>query len=166
MRPRPTTISVMTAPNKKNCAGAFTLIELILVIAVIAVFAGLAYPRLSNAVAGFQSQRFVRNIYDFSFYLQSSAIVERKMYCLVFDQENAKVWAMRKDEEGFKKPVGKLGFIYVAPQGLRLRAEEGVSSLYFYPDGSTDQARIIFESKDGDKSAIIFEGAGGGIQIK
>lgn len=162
MIPKTKTISVMTRKNKFQAA--FSFIELMLVAVIIASLAGLAVPRLRAALAKYELENLVKNTYYLSFYLQSSAVSQERIYCLDLDPPAGLIRPVYKDGASFKRVSGRFGRISKAPANIRLYAQK--KTICFYPDASTDKEKIDFENDQADKMSLVFEGANGAIQIE
>jgi Tfp pilus assembly protein FimT len=153
----------LRAREQSSLAG-FTFVELMLVAVIIASLAGLAVPRLRAALAKYELENFVKNTYYLSFYLQSSAVSQEKIYCLELDPPAGLIRPVYKEGSSFRSVSGRFGRISKAPANIRLYAQK--KTICFYPDASTDQGRIDFENTQIDKMSVVFEGVNGAIQIQ
>lgn len=154
----------MKASPKRGRFPGFTFIELLLVVAIIGVAAGMALPRVRHLLARAELDNFAKDVYYTALFLQSRAVVERKIYCLNIDAKQAQFMAGCKQGSGLKQVSGRLAGKQKAPRGCVIITES--KEIYFYPDGSMDQALIRFENADKDKIELKFYSSGGQIEIE
>ncbi len=144
-----------------------TFIELLIVIIIIGILSALGIPRFKSTLTHFEFEKFTKDIYFLSRYLQDSSVNQGKIYYLEININNRELQAFTRENDEFRNIGGRLGKIYKAPQGVLMSADPlETKGINFYPDASTDQATIIFDNQGEDKISLIFKGASGGIQIK
>jgi len=154
----------MTAKAKPRLSYGFTLVELLLVAAIVGVLVGIAVPRLRSVAARYELENFAKDIYYLGFYLHSSAVAERKIYCLIIDPARAGFRAAYKEGNTLKALSGRFSGIQKAPRGVTIVTEN--KEVYFYPDGSMDEAQIRFAGIGKESFSLKFLGTGGGIEIQ
>jgi prepilin-type N-terminal cleavage/methylation domain-containing protein len=156
----------------------FTLIELMLVMAVLAVVAALIVPRLSGALAALRVTKGTEQVFAAAREAHTRAILRGLRTRLVLEFETG---AFRVEEE--RRPLESPGRWYEMPgrEGkpssladsvrfgrLTLNEEtvaEGTAEIGFRPDGSTDDALITVENEDGDRGAVEVRGITGHVRI-
>ena len=146
--PHPLTITLSSSIYQKR---SFTIVELLIVLLLLGVVAGLAIPNFSTTFENLQLSETAKNISSFMYYAQSRSIMKGKGHRLVFDIAHHQYWL--EDEIGnedsehsvFEKISGRFGRIFYVPEDIRLEADPSV--IQFYPDGTIDQARIYLESQ-------------------
>ncbi len=138
----------MFSKNLNHPTG-FTLIELLLVISLIVLLSGVAYPVFKNNFEGLQLLSFTKRLQGLFIYLQEQAIVERKTIYLTFSQENKEYWSRINGEDNRQKT-------YSVPENIRIDSQE--KQIAFYPDGSIDKVRINIRSSNNRTACIITEG--------
>ncbi len=109
-------------PTHPRPAG-FTLLELILVMAIIAVLAAVLVPTLSAFATGRRTANAATMILGLSNYARSQAISQGAVYRLNFDANAGTVWLTVQGDGGFQPPPGDYGDRYKLPEGVRLSAE-------------------------------------------
>lgn len=143
-----------------------TFIELLLVILIIGVLAGVSVPQFRKTLDNFELENFTKDIFFLCRYLQGSAIGQGKIYCLNIDRDKAEFRATVKVGTDFKPAEGRFGRVYRA-QGVTSVSLFPVdrTAVYFYPDGSIDNVTITFENKEAQKNSLVIAGVSGVIKI-
>ncbi|MFH1191310.1 MAG: prepilin-type N-terminal cleavage/methylation domain-containing protein [Candidatus Omnitrophota bacterium] len=137
----------------------FTFIELLIVISIVAVLAGIAVPQIRKTYDNFQQETFAKDIFYLIKYLQGRSISEGKIYCLNIDLDNAEFQAVYKKEDDFLNLSGRFGKKYKTPSGIELAIDPAEKKqIYFYPDGSIDKISMIFTNRFGKKAVITIQG--------
>ena len=144
--------------NKKH---GFTLVELLVVIALLSLMAGLGAPKLSGSFDRLKLDKAAKELLMMAQYARMMAIDQQKQYNLIIDESNYTFYLETSgtDENGnqigevvvydaFCKPItleGDIAFedIQVTPIGLGTTGDyEESEILAFLPDG-TSQLAII-----------------------
>ncbi|MDP2904880.1 MAG: prepilin-type N-terminal cleavage/methylation domain-containing protein [Candidatus Omnitrophota bacterium] len=154
----------MTARLKPRPFCGFTLIELLLVVVLVGVLVGVAAPRLRSVAAGYELENFAKDVYYLGMYLQSSAVAERKIYCLSIDIDHRGFAAAYKEGNVLKPLTGRFSVARVAPRGVAIITEN--KEVYFYPDGSMDEAQVSFKGEGKQGFSLKFSGTGGSIEMQ
>ena len=145
---------ILTTKEVVKKTGAFTLIEILLVVVIMAVIAVLAVPNFSRTYAGIELRKAADDLAYRMRYAQSYAITKNTRARLEFDPLFTQYWLTRptgslreqsEDEaaqDAFERLTGRLGQSISLPRDVRLSFEDGDPSLFFYPDGTIDKRRI------------------------
>ncbi len=124
----------------------FTLIEILLVVLMIIVVAGLALPNFSILFERIQLDETAKNIVYLMRYVQNRAMIKERQHELVFDENNHEYWLneISSDDEGGmaqSAPVaGRFGRHFSFSP--RLTIETDNPEIKFYPDGKIDKVHL------------------------
>ena len=133
---------------------AFTLLELILVLAIIAIVVGMAVPRLHGFARGRQTAQCAEQIVALTRYARSQAITHGVPYRLNLDSSNGTYWlTMQQDDGQFVQFANNVGFQFKAPDKTRLSwnapMQQDGQYIQFQPNGRVDQAEIRIVDAEG-----------------
>ncbi len=144
---------ILQAGNWKSRRG-FTLIELVVVLFIVALVAGLVIPRLGLFISHGDTQKAVRQMRGLVRYLSGLAITTKTEYRLYYDLKKGVCWAAHRDEQGeFIPEQESLIRPLHLPPGVRFqdiitpRGEhrEGVAYTDFFPSGGVEWTLIHLE---------------------
>ncbi len=135
---------------------AYTLLELVLVLAIIAVTVAAAAPVLSNFARGRRVEEAARQFVALTHWARSQAINDGVTYQLVIDVA-AGSWRLNVQDGGandagsdatFVQASGPFGRVYTAPEGVEIQTElpmvNGQQAITFDPTGRCDTGVIHF----------------------
>lgn len=163
-----------SAPPRRKQGHAFTLIELILVMAMLAAILSVAAPKLSRFFSGRSLDLEAGRLIALTRYGQNHAISSGSPMVLWLDVKQGAYGlreesAFRPGDQTLQDPVNyqnndsERPLQYFLSKDLELfldnqeRHTNGVSTIVFYPDGSIDENSVkLFFILDGDKNAIPF----------
>jgi prepilin-type N-terminal cleavage/methylation domain-containing protein len=159
---------VLKAGRRQHKAAAgLTFIELLVVISIIGITAGLSLPRLRNAFANFALESFVKDLYYLSCYLQTSAIASGNIYYLNIDSQQGSFQAASQQEDGPRAISGRFGRLYQAPEAVLVLVDPPEKkAVRFYPDGSTEKITVSFQNQQKRKISLVIKGAAGEIKVQ
>ena len=131
-----------------NSRHSFTLVELLLVLLLLGILAGLALPQFGPTYSRIQLKETADNIADLMRYAQSKAIIKRKIFGLQFDGPKNHYWIVevKKDfgessaPESYERVSGRFGRMRDVPERISVETEEEL--IHFYPDGTIDRISI------------------------
>ncbi len=121
--------------KKGRFAAGVTFIELLLVILLVIILAGVSYPVLRNNFYGTQLPVFSKRLQALFVQLRERAIVERKVVYLTFEDSNQKYRVNIENETRTLE-------VFVVPEKIRVETE--TEQIAFYPDGSIDCYCLVF----------------------
>lgn len=133
---------------KKNCgivgcSSGFTLIELVFVVLIILVLAGISLPRLKKQFLHFELDGAAAQM---AYCMDDAALrakTEGDVFLLGIDREKKEYWVVRNSSDERMKT-------YRLPRSVGIDAEE--TEISFYPDAPVEESRVIlcsaFECRD------------------
>lgn len=135
----------MTSPTGKSLrSSAFTLLELLMVMALVGILLGLALPRFASTTQDLRLVNSARNLAKLLTYAQQRAIMERLSYQALFDGAAPSYWLQREHRDGsqstYERIQGRYGRVTTFPAGIDVRVSE--ETIVFYPDGTSDPFTI------------------------
>lgn len=127
---------------------SFTLIELVLVLALISIVIGVTFPQFSKSYGYRTVQNEAEKIGSFIRYVQTKSRVDRKDYKVVLGEDN--YWyVFKKDGKEISSKKYKIR------SGLELK-NKGDKEIWFYPDRtSSGNLFIKIESSKKDYTFIV-----------
>jgi len=157
--------------RRKGTTQAFSLIELLLVVVILGIIAGLAIPNFSKAYTTLQVQQTAKNLLFLMRYAQTQAIIKQKEFRIDLDQENytyqlkqasgvqptgepyfggtkpspEKKEMDHKDKDAFAEVRGPQGRVFKCPPGVVL--ESPARFVTFYPSGDIEKLRIYLHNE-------------------
>jgi|ERR1700722_11592886 len=133
-------------PCLRAFPNAFTLIELLMVMAIIAIVAALLAPRLVGFTLGRSSSNTARMIVSLTNYARSQAISEGRTYRLNFDSAAKQFFLTAQDGAQYDAPNNDFGQKVTLPDGItaavQFPQEQDGAYVQFQPTGRTEQAQI------------------------
>jgi prepilin-type N-terminal cleavage/methylation domain-containing protein len=113
--------------KRRYVQSGFTMLELILVMLIIAIMAGMIAPSLGRFTAGRAVDNFSRQIVGVAQYARALSISEARVYRLNFDQNAGQFWLTADTGGGnFTSPKGDFNRRFPAPDGVRMQVQVGV----------------------------------------
>ena len=130
-----------------SCAG-FTLVEMLLVLLILTVVAGLTAPNLSRSLTQHQFQKSADELLNMMRYAQSRAITKGHAVRLVFNEDYQEYWLTEASanpeasDQAFERVPGRMGAPRLIPDDVTVESDEDLSELTFYPDGRMDRREL------------------------
>ena len=127
---------------------SFTLVEIILVVLILSIVAGLAVPNFSRAYEQILLKKSTEDLAYLMRYAQSRAVIKNKKMRLEFDESLSKYWLTQESAEGssadqeqaFQRIPSSVGRSFLISDKIKL--EMTGSPILFFPDGQIDQLRV------------------------
>ncbi|HWE93280.1 MAG TPA: prepilin-type N-terminal cleavage/methylation domain-containing protein [Tepidisphaeraceae bacterium] len=158
-----------------RCGGGFTLLELLLVLAIIAIIVGLARPMLNNFARGRQLGDTAEEVIIRARWAHTQAVARGISYRLNFDPTKREIWLTMQTGPAFQnmlqsqnavpgQPLGtnsatfdvigdEMGQVFTVPDGITFKCSlvQQADGMYveFHPSGRSDPASISFTDQSG-----------------
>ena len=151
--------------NKSNQAAGFTLLELMIVIALISIVSTLAIPQMSTSVFSGSLKSTTRTLIGFISETKQEAIRKRTNYTLIFDMEHNAVFRESGDDaqpERAEDKDQKIQFEF--PEGVSIqdillvpgnKKSLGGIGLHFNTKGYSEKAFIHLVDDEGEQMTIV-----------
>ena len=143
--------------GKRRFAAGFTFLELLLVLLLVVILAGVSYPVIKNNFNATQLPVFTKRLQALFVYLRERAIVERKVVYLTFEEVNTKYRVNIGNESRTIES-------FVVPEKIRVETEQ--EQIAFYPDGSIDKVTINLISPGQSEVNLTTKGVFEGVRIE
>jgi prepilin-type N-terminal cleavage/methylation domain-containing protein len=153
------------APDVSASASGFTLIELIVVIALISILLFFSVPRFQGTIIQDSTQKAVRWVIYTVKSLRQNAVKNRSPHTLHIDMNAGSMWvsdASMSEEDGenarqraYEFPDHMEILDVEFPDGEK--TSYGTVEVRFYPKGYSDRAMIHFESDDDRQITLSIE---------
>ena len=149
-------LSFLKSFKQPHSLKSFSLIELLLVVVILGVIAGLAIPNFSQTYANLQLQETAKNIAYVMRYAQSQAVIKQKNFRLEFDEPDKAYWLTQSLDEGqgkntktaeafFERILGRNGRTFNIPDELTLEILKPF--VEFSPNGDIEKMRIFLSNR-------------------
>lgn len=138
----------------KTRATGFTLIELILVLAILAIVAAAIIPSLRVFGVGRSTNNLASLIVSLANYSRTQAVAEGRTYRLNLDPSSREIWLTADNNGSFEPPTSDLGKRFPAAEGVQLWSDVAARPpdgqyIEFHASGRTDPAKIRVTDKLG-----------------
>lgn len=153
-----------------------TLIELVLVMVILFIMAGVVAPRLSDSFPAMQVNRSATRILAWSKKARSDAALTGAKQRLVIDSSKKTLWIEAQTqplkEPGRFEQLGAAADVEEFPDAVVFESLEGLKGdgskkyLEFDPDGTTTDATIILANDRGDRKIVKVVGATARVTIE
>lgn len=138
----------MKSRDRESLSRGVTLIELVIVVSLIAVFAALVTSGFANFYRGRNPELFVKDFSGYVRYLQFKAVEDGKIYRIAADDENGlRLSSFGQGDREFVPAADPMAKRFTAKGNFSIRTERG-RDIDFFPDGTVTRSRIeIFEGE-------------------
>lgn len=142
---------VTTSPD------SFTFIELLFVVAIIAVIVGVSVPQMKAAFNRMQFNGFCERLQSSMNYIHDRSVVEQEVISLVIDKKNKRYWVEYKD-------LPKKEKVQYIPDDIELETDS--ERIFFYPNADIDKVTIRIKSEGQKDISLTTKGVFGGVRIQ
>jgi prepilin-type N-terminal cleavage/methylation domain-containing protein len=185
----------MTSETGNSARRAFTLIELLLVAAIIAISVGLALPRFAQSFQGAKLRTAGRALVMTHRLARARAVLEQRHFALLFDlvQGDLSLVAIvpagggaaedrffpEEAETGIRQGAGAMVIepreTRRLPDGIRMTdfesdgADQAVDDLYwinYYPNGMCDEYAVNIEDERGRRRTLRVDPISGRVEVE
>jgi prepilin-type N-terminal cleavage/methylation domain-containing protein len=118
--------------------GAFTLLELLIVLAVLSIVFFVVTPRFISTVNPAAAKTFVRRMHNTLLYANDKAVLEKKVYLFTLDLDERR-YSFTLAEEG--NPEGRVRDRYLAP--VHFPKGLVVKSVQLFPGDRVDTGKVV-----------------------
>jgi len=133
--------------NRREGRKAFTLIEVLLVAAILSALAGLTLPGFRATQRNLELKETALNLQSLMRYAASRAILEHSEILLIFDDSGPSCRLMQRNpgqertaRDAYQNISGHWGKDFSAPEGIRVHSS--LPEVIFFRNGEVDSARI------------------------
>ena len=137
-------------PRRYRARGGFTLLELLVVMLIVMVLAGIAIPQYRRTFRNLQLQVFASDVATLLTYANRRAVARGEVLRVHFDVAGRRYWLVSAQdaspEAKFERVSGKFGRVSSVPGSISVSS--GTPDVTFYPDGRADRFEILI-SEDG-----------------
>jgi len=159
----------MTKVCERSSEKGFSLVELLLVLSLIAVLAGLAIPNFQSLFQKTNVSSAARVVADTMRYAQSCSITQSQLIQMRVNSSPFSIQLFKKDidrhgdEEVWSRLDGRFGRREKFGNSLEIRSDLEVWE--FYPDGKIDKGMIEICSEDNDCYVVSTQKYRGRVEI-
>jgi general secretion pathway protein H len=166
-------------PSRLWRSGGFTLLELILVLAIVALGASMAAPAITSGIKGAKLRTTCRKAGALMHRARSNAAAFKQTMVAYIDRESQSLvvrpFAGQQEDKG-QEPARQSSISYQLPEGIRIEAvwigeeeskeKEARCAIFFYPDGKSTGGRILFQDDRGRSLNLLVHRITGAAEIR
>ncbi|UCD15544.1 MAG: prepilin-type N-terminal cleavage/methylation domain-containing protein [Candidatus Omnitrophota bacterium] len=138
----------------------FTLLELLLVIAIISVFAGISFPFIKKSIKSTEFRSFSNKTYLFLDYAKTQSVLRNAVLKVKFDLDNKQVSLVERIEELPETVLQKINI----PKNINIELEN--EEIPFYPDATLQPFEIRIFDNENRGAVVSSKGVDGKIILK
>ena len=135
---------------------AFTLIELLLALAIIGILLGISFPLLKKNISNTQFRAIVNKVYLLLDYAKTHSTLKNITVKLISDDQS-KLWLVEGSDS--EKKINEIEI----PEKTKIEFSQ--EAIIFYPDGSMQEFEIAISDKDRREAKIWSKGIDGKIIV-
>ncbi len=148
----------------------FTFVELLLTIVIMLIMTSVAAIQFRKTYGQLAVDGVAKSLYALTAYLQGRAISQRSVFRMALSDDARAVSTMCRQAEVFSPLTGRFSGGLTAPEGITfamssLGTNDRIEALCFFPDGSSEGARIVVRDSAGHERSVVIQGMTGAITI-
>lgn len=134
----------------------YTLLELVLVLAILAIALAAVAPTLSGFASGRQAENTARQFVGLTRFARSQAVSDGIAYQILLQPDNGSWQLQMQEMEGqpFAEMPGPFGRVFTVPEGVTMTTDvpavDGVQAINFDASGRSDVGVIHFVGPNSD----------------
>jgi len=174
----------------------FTLLELLVVLVIISIAAGLVGPRVAGSMSNLSLKTAAKKVAGALRYARSQATSESRPYFVLFDPEKGRLSiksgqtatkevkekkagegeeeAGTSEKEAEDKPAKETSKVYDLPEDVRFgkvefdkdEAVSGVFQIVFFPNGGSSGGEVLLENDRGRQYTIRVDFVSGAVRLE
>jgi prepilin-type N-terminal cleavage/methylation domain-containing protein len=134
----------------------YTFIELICVVIIVGVLAGVSMPVIKNVFLVAQLESSAQELRSFMGYVRERSLLERVIIRIHIPLDKAEYWAV---VDGATRRLKT----FRVPAGIHIESDK--EEICFYPDGRIDKADISLTVSSGKNILLTTRGVLGGVKV-
>lgn len=147
----------------------FTLIEILLIVVLLAIVAGLVIPRLGGLFFDYGFTTSVKTVDTLIQYAHNSAIYDNTVYKVIIDDTHETIKLEKYDanedkDANFISVAGSIGRVQTLPEQVSFD-EVRHSEIYFYPDGRCTKSKFVIKNESGKQATFASNGLYNGMHV-
>ncbi len=143
----------------------FTLLELVLVTALILVFSSLAFPRLQGTYQNLELRNKALSLQKLIEMAQHRAVTHRSTLKMDTPERGEFIRMSQMDKSGTYNPIEDKFFRrlnFKEPWSVQMDPKE----IFFYPDGTSDSGEILLSFKDINSFKLTIQASGNRVDVE
>lgn len=155
-------------PLRPHNFRGFTMMELVLVLLVLTIIAGMVIPSLSGVARGRLAPNVAYNILSLAKYAHTQALSEGRNYCLEINVRDNSYQLFAEEGSAKQTIPGTLGQKYTLEDGMTIGSsiatDNNTQTIRFYPNGRMDVVQIKI-TRDQQSVLLACPSAAEGLQL-
>ncbi|CAN5557265.1 hypothetical protein BH10PLA1_BH10PLA1_19500 [soil metagenome] len=149
--------------TKKRIHPAFTLLELILVLAILTIVVAIVAPNFRDFTTGRATRNTATQILAMTHYARTQAVTQGVPYRLNYDSQSNTLWITMEPLSGSSAPANDFATRLVIDNGISVDTDipqqQTGQYVEFHPSGRTDPAMIRLSDRTGSTIEIACSSA-------